>query len=69
MTALPDTLAAHVAEGLSERPGLKIVMDPTVPRDELRVHPSMFALMQQAAMEDQPWRTVRALVAKEAGDE
>lgn len=61
------TLAAHVAEGL--RPTLKVVVDHTMPRDELRVHPSMFGLMSQAAVQEPYWERVRALVVKEAGDE
>lgn len=30
---------------------LKVVVDPTIPTDELRVHPSMFDLLQRAFME------------------
>lgn len=30
---------------------LKVVVDPTLPRDELHVHPAMFDLLQRAFME------------------
>ena len=30
---------------------LKVVVDPTMPGDELRVHPAMFDLLQRAFLE------------------
>ena len=36
---------------------LKVVAKPDMPADELWVHPAMMALLQQAFMEADTWRT------------
>jgi len=37
--------------GLPPLAELKVIVDLTVPRDELRVHPAMFDLLQRAFLE------------------
>lgn len=37
---------------------LKVVVDPTLPPDELRVHPAMFDVLQRAFMEADTMRGV-----------
>ena len=44
---------------------LKVVVDPAIPRDELRVHPAMFDLLQRAFLEADSQRGIRP--AKEIG--
>jgi hypothetical protein len=38
---------------------LKVVVDPTLPRDELRVHPDMFGLLRAAFLEADMQRGIR----------